>query len=131
MKRFTGIIIGGFLILALVGFIFDHITGSGNAFACGRGSSGSIGNSCGWNSSEGGKDYVPQKRGSFTNKPALTEDQAQDIVENHVKRLNPDLRINDLIDAGSYFEAEILAANGEIVQVLGVDKESGKIIVLN
>ena len=53
------------------------------------------------------------------------------MVSNHVKRLNPDLKIGRLQDAGSYYEAEVLGANGDIVQRLGVDKESGQMILLN
>ena len=53
------------------------------------------------------------------------------MVANQVKKLNPDLRIGRLQDAGSYFEAEVLGANGEVVQRLGVDKESGRIILIN
>jgi hypothetical protein len=68
----------------------------------------------------------------FANKaPSLTQEQARDVVSNHVKKLNPDLKIGRLQDAGRYYEAEVLGANGDIVQRLGVDKESGQMILLN
>jgi hypothetical protein len=53
------------------------------------------------------------------------------VVANHVKKLNPDLKIGRMQDEGSYYEAEVLGANGDVVQRLGVDKESGRMILLN
>jgi hypothetical protein len=68
----------------------------------------------------------------FANRaPGLTQQQAYDVIANHVKKLNPDLKIGKMQDAGSYYEAEVLGANGEVVQRLGVDKESGQMMLLN
>jgi hypothetical protein len=126
MKKLGAVIIGGLLIVALFAFAHSNFLGSGSAFACGGGGS--------WGSAGGG-DYVPQQRGlsgSFANKaPALTKEQAQDVVANQVKRLNPDLRIGQMKDVGSYYEAEVLGADGNVVQRLGVDKESGRMILIN
>jgi hypothetical protein len=126
MKKLGAVIIGSLLVLAIFAFAHSNFLGSGPAFACGGMGS--------WGSSGGG-DYVPQRRGlsnSFANRaPALTEGQAHDVVANHVKKLNPDLRIGQMKDAGSYYEAEVLGANGDVVQRLGVDKESGRMILIN
>ena len=53
------------------------------------------------------------------------------MVSNQVKKLNRDLKIGQMKDVGSYYEAEVLGANGDVVQRLGVDKESGQMILLN
>jgi hypothetical protein len=126
MKKLGAVIIGSLLVLAVFAFAHGNFWGSGPAFACGGMGS--------WGSSGGG-DYVPQRRGlsdSFANRaPALTKEQAHDVVANHVKKLNPDLKIGQMKDAGSYYEAEVLGANGDVVQRLGVDKESGQMILIN
>lgn len=122
MKRYVGIVIAGVLFLAIAGIGYDHVAGPSHA------------NACGWGRSGGG-DYVPQKRGpttgSLSTKPFLTKEQAYDVVENHVRKLNPALKIGQIIDAGSFYEANVLAENGEVVQRLGVDKESGQIMLIN
>jgi len=125
MKTFGAVIIGGLLLLAVFGVAFSNFSGFGHAQACGRG----------WGA-PGGGDYVPQQRSGLSNSfrnsaPALTQDQAQELVANHVKKLNPDLKIGRLQDAGSYYEAEVLGTNGQVVQRLGVDKESGRMILIN
>jgi hypothetical protein len=121
MKRYLSIVISVVLFGALVGVGSIFFNGVNNAAACGWGSSG-------------GGDYVPQRRdatGFLASKPALNEEQARDIVTNYVKRLNPDLKIGPLKDNGGFYEAEILSEDNEIVQVLGVDKRSGRLILLN
>lgn len=108
------------LSLIVIGLAYTHVSGINHASACGWGA-------------RGGSDYVPQQRApgqSFANRPSLTKEQATEIVTNHVKRLNPALRIGRINDGGSFFEAEVLAENGEIVQVLGIDKQTGQIIVI-
>ena len=88
---------------------------------------------CGWGQSGGG-DYVPQRRGNggfLAQKSAVTEDQARDIVTGYVKRLNPDLEIGKVKDNGGFYEVEILSQSQEIVQLLGVDKRSGRLLLLN
>jgi hypothetical protein len=82
----------------------------------------------------GGGDFIPQRRDapdSSYNRPALTKEQAHDVVTNQVRKLNPDLKIGRMQDAGSYYEAEVLGANGDVVQRLGVDKESGQMMLIH
>lgn len=88
---------------------------------------------CGWGRSGGG-DYVPQRRdsgGFLAKKPAVSEEQAREIVTGYVKKLNPDLEIGKIKDNGGFYEVEIVDAGKEIVQLLGVDKRSGRLILLN
>ena len=88
---------------------------------------------CGWGQSGGG-DYVPQRRdsnGFLANKSAVSEEQARDIVSGYVKKLNPALEIGKVTDNGGFYEVEVVDAGNEIVQLLGVDKQSGRLILLN
>ena len=88
---------------------------------------------CGWGQAGGG-DYVPQRRdsgGSLARKSAVSEEQARDIATDYVKKLNPNLEIGKVTDNGGFFEVEIVGAGNEIVQLLGVDKLSGRLLVLN
>lgn len=88
---------------------------------------------CGWGQSGGG-DYVPQRRdssGFLARKSTVSEEQARDIVSGYVKKLNPNLEIGKVTDNGGFYEVEIVDAGNEIVQLLGVDKLSGRLIVLN
>jgi hypothetical protein len=92
-----------------------------------------IAGACGWGQSGGG-DYVPQRRDSgelLAKKSAVSEDQAREIVSSYVKRLNPDLEIGKIKDNGGFYEVEIVDEGQEIVQLLGVDKLSGRLILLN
>jgi hypothetical protein len=88
---------------------------------------------CGYGMS-GGNDYVPQQRrnsaGFLANKTALTPEQAREIVSSHVRKLNPDLVVGNVNDAGGFFEAEIVSKDKEVVQLLGIDKFSGRLMVL-
>lgn len=88
---------------------------------------------CGWGQSGGG-DYVPQRRDNgdlFAQKSTVTEDQARDIVSGYVKKLNPDLEIGNIKDNGGFYEVEIISQSREVVQLLGVDKRSGRLLLLN
>lgn len=121
MKRYLAIVISFVLFGTFVGIGSLFFNGVNQAYACGWGASG-------------GGDYVPQRRdatGLFASKPALNEEQARDIVTNYVKRLNPKLTIGPIRDNGGFFEAEILSEDNEVVQILGVDKRSGRLILLN
>ena len=92
-----------------------------------------IAGACGWGQSGGG-DYVPQRRDSsafLAKKSDVSEDQARDIVTNYVKRLNPNLEIGQIKDNGGFYEIEIINEGQEVVQLLGVDKRSGRLILLN
>ena len=122
MKKHSKKLVFGILSLAIFGFGFLVFTGHQPAEACGWGGSG-------------GQGYAPQQRGNqmgpLASKPALTQEQAFDIVSNHIKRLNPDLRVGQINDAGNFFEAEILATDNEVVQLMGVDKQSGRLMLIN
>ena len=92
-----------------------------------------IAGACGWGQSGGG-DYVPQRRdssGFLAKKSDVSEDQARDIVSKYVKSLNPNLEIGKIKDNGGFYEVEIVNEGQEIVQLLGVDKRSGRLILLN
>ncbi len=117
-NKFRTIILGA-SILALMGMI--NFVAVDIAGACGYGQSG-------------GGDYVPQRRDSgelLANKSAVSENQARDIVTNYVKKLNPNLEIGKIKDNGGFYEVEIVDEGQEMVQLLGVDKRSGRLILLN
>jgi hypothetical protein len=61
----------------------------------------------------------------------MTKEQAHDVVAKHINRINPDLRIGLIKDAGSFYETEILNKDNRVVERLGVDKQSGRLMVLN
>ena len=93
-----------------------------------------LANACGWGRQGGGQGYVPKRRdqnGFLAQKQALSEDQARDIVAKYVKRLNPNLEVGNVKDNGSFYEAEIIAEDKEVIQLVGIDKQSGRLIVLN
>ena len=92
-----------------------------------------IANACGWGQG-GGQGYVPQRRdqnGYLAQKQALTKEQARDIVTSYVKRLNPELKIGKITDNGGFYEAEVIAEDKEVIQLVGIDKRSGRLILLN
>jgi hypothetical protein len=77
---------------------------------------------------------VPQRRDSgdpVARRSFLTKEKAVEIVVKHVKKLNPNLEVGQVNDAGSFFEAEILSKDKEVVQLMGVDKESGRLMLIN
>lgn len=108
--------------LAIFGFGYVMFTGHQPAQACGYGNSG-------------GQGYAPQQRGNqmgpLASRPAVTQEQAFDIVSNHIRKLNPDLRVGQINDAGNFYEAEILSTDNEVVQLMGVDKQSGRLMLIN
>ena len=117
-KKFRTIILGA-SILALMGMI--NFVALDIASACGYGQSG-------------GGGYVPQRRdsdGLLARKSTVSEDQAREIVSSYVKRLNPNLEIGKIQDNGGFYAVEIVDEGREIVQMLGVDKRSGRLILLN
>ena len=88
---------------------------------------------CGYNNS-GGEGYAPQRRddnGFLAQKNNLTEPDARKIVVKHVARLNPELTVGKIVDSGAYFEAEILNQDQEVIQIMGVDKQSGQLRLIN
>jgi Peptidase propeptide and YPEB domain len=90
---------------------------------------------CGYGS-QGGADYVPQERNqpqtqqNVKGQP-ISSDQAKDIANRYTKQVNPQLAVATPNDAGPYYEVDLTGKNGETVQVIGVDKFSGRIKVLN
>ncbi|MEE9418183.1 MAG: hypothetical protein V3W43_01820 [Desulfatiglandaceae bacterium] len=122
MKRFFSIITLGILFLAVMGLIYHSpFSGPGHAYACNWGR-------------QGGEDYVPQRRGpdtSWLRDSSMTKEQAHDVVAKHINRINPDLRIGPIKDAGSFYETEILNKDNRVVERLGVDKQSGRLMVIN
>ncbi len=121
MKRYVKKIIPGILFLATLGFGYTFYMGPSPADACGTGRAG-------------GEDYVPKRRGPsgpIAQRPLVTKEQAYDIVTNHVKRLNPTLEVGPINDAGGFYEVDILTDKNKLVQRLGVDKQSGRLMLIN
>ena len=119
MTKLSKTLVMGIAILsmaAMTQFVWTDI-----AAACGYGQSG-------------GSGYVPQRRdsdGFLAQKSTVTEEQARDIVSGYVKKLNPALEIGKVTDNGGFYEVEVVDGGNEIVQLLGVDKRSGRLILLN
>ena len=119
MTKLSKTLVMGIAILsmaAMTQFVWTDI-----AAACGYGQSG-------------GSGYVPQRRdsnGLLARKSAVSQEQARDIVSGYVRKLNPDLEIGKVTDNGGFYEVEVVDAGNEIVQLLGVDKRSGRLILLN
>jgi hypothetical protein len=121
MKRTMKIFITVISFVAIIGFSNIFIEGPDRANACGVGA-------------QGGESYVPQRRGSTGNlarKASITKEQAFEMLSQRVKRLNPNLKIGQLNDAGRIFEAEIVTKDNEVVQLIGVDKETGRLLLIN
>ena len=121
MSKLLKIFISGILFVAMIGFSHIFIAGPSRANACGVGA-------------QGGESYRPQRRGSTGNlalKSLITKEQAFEMVSRHIKRLNPNLKIGQLNDAGRLFEAEIVTEDNEVVQLIGVDKETGRLLLIN
>ena len=118
MKKHVSIVLAGILFLTIIGVLGMPIRSE----------------ACGWGN-PGGQGYVPQRRGNamgpLASKPAITKEQALDIVSNHVNRLNPELKVGQINDAGNFFEAEILSKDNEILQLMGVDKMTGRLMIIN
>ena len=121
MKRYiVGIAVVGILSLGVMGFVSVPFMGLTHSNACNTGKAG-------------GGDFVPQQRssvGSYFNRPALTKEQAYDVLANHVKKINPDLEIGVIKDGGGFYIAEILSEEKEVVERLAVDKQSGQLRVI-
>jgi hypothetical protein len=121
MKRVVSAVSTRVLFLTFVGLAYLLLAGPDPVSACNYGS-------------PGGQDYVPQKRapgGTAYNAPSITKEQAYDVIASHIKRVNPNLGIGKISDAGSFYEAEIVSESNEVVERLGVDKRSGRLILLN
>lgn len=88
---------------------------------------------CGWNGGSGGESFQSQQKNSNLNQPsAISKEQAVELVSNYVEKLNAKLIVGNLNDVGPLYEAEILSADEkEVLQVIGVYKQSGKLVVIN
>ena len=124
MKRWILIISTAVLLIVISGVSNLPPLMPGNALACG----------CAFSSgAPGGGDYGPQSRapsGSYFDRPALTEQQAHDVVERAIKKWNPDLEVGEITDSGDFYEAKILTAEKRIFSRLAVDKKTGQISVI-
>ena len=121
MKKHARILITAVLFWTLIGAGFTLLGTAGNALACGYGS-------------QGGGDYAPQQRrsdGYWAQKQSISKEQAHEIVSNHVKKLNPNLAVGQINDAGNFYEAEILSKDNEVIQLIGIDKFSGRMMLIN
>jgi len=92
---------------------------------------------CGYGNSGGADYYTPQRQNPYAPNPsrqvvtAISADQAKDLVSRQITKLNPNLSVGKVNDAGSYYEVEIVNNKNEIVQVLGVDKATALLSLLN
>ena len=122
MKKHFKITLAGIFLLTFIGFSASFFIGPDIATACSWGGGG-------------GQGYIPEKRdksmGPLAAKPSLTKEQAFDIVSNHVKKTNPDLTVGRINDVGNLYEAEVLSQDNEVVQLIGVDKFSGRLMIIN
>ncbi|MDP7354052.1 MAG: hypothetical protein QGE94_03095 [Desulfobacterales bacterium] len=121
MKKHVRGFITTVLFLFIAGTAAFFLTGPSTANAFGYGASG-------------GQDHVPQRKSStgyLAEKSAISPDQAREIVRNHINRLNPDLEVGNINDASIFYETEILSKDKEKIQLLGADKFSGRLMLLN
>lgn len=121
MKRYILALFTAGAVLALTAIDLPWDMGTRLAGACGYGEGG-------------GQGYVPQRRdegNAYAARPALTIEQARQIVEQHVTKLNATLKVGPMNDAGELFEAKIFSKDNEVVQIIGVDKRSGRLVLIN
>jgi hypothetical protein len=70
-----------------------------------------------------GGQYGPQYQ--QPQKP-LDEKEAKEILENYLKSTrNPNLKLGKITDKGTYFEADVVTKNNDLVNRLDVDKNTG------
>ena len=136
MKKYLKTLGLGAVCIGLAGFAFFFFASPYQTLACGRGGGGA----CGFGGAPGGADYVPQQRGSgrwwpggssagnFDSGTALSQDQARNILARHVERLNPELKVGPVEDAGSFYKADVFSKTNEIVDHLAIDKQSGRMM---
>ena len=109
-------------LLIIVGsvFSFNHMGVMDEALACNTGT-------------PGGGDFGPRARYRPTpsrSAEGVTQNQAYDILSDHISRLNPNLEVGKGIDAGTHYEFEVLV-DGKRVDRLAVDKSTGLIRLVN
>jgi hypothetical protein len=109
-------------LLIIVGsvFSFNHMGVMDEVLACNTGT-------------PGGGDFGPRARYQPTPSrtgEGVTQNQAYDILSDHISRLNPNLEVGKGIDAGTHYEFEVLVG-GKRVDRLAVDKSTGLIRLVN
>jgi hypothetical protein len=76
-----------------------------------------------------GPQYGPPQYGPQSQQPQkpLDKDQAKQILENYLRSTrNPNLKLRDVKDEGSYFEGDIVTKKeGSLADKLAVDKDTG------
>ncbi len=115
----------GVVLLAFFFISIFYLAASTEALACGADSSG-------WGKA-GGDGFTPQKNTqslSYGKRRFLTLDQANEIIERHLARLNPNLKVGGGTDAGRYYKFQVLN-NDRKVEQLAVDKTTGLIRSVN
>ena len=101
-------------------FSFTHMGVVAEALACNMGT-------------PGGGDFGPRARYQPTpsrSGEGVTQNQAYDILSDHISRLNPNLEVGKGIDAETHYEFEVLV-DGKRVDRLAVDKSTGLIRLVN
>ena len=109
-------------LLIIVGsvFSFNHMGVMDEALACNTGT-------------PGGGDFGPRARyqpAPSQSGEGVTQNQAYDILSDHISRLNPNLEVGKGLDAGTHYEFEVLV-DGKRVDRLAVDKSTGLIRLVN
>ena len=61
----------------------------------------------------------------------MSQNQAQNIMARHVERLNPELKVGPVEDAGSFYKADVYSKTNEVVDHLAVDKQTGRMMPLD
>jgi hypothetical protein len=107
-------------VIATAAFSFTLMGAVGDAWACNTGT-------------PGGGDFGPRAR--YQPSPSrsgegVTQNQAYDILSDHISRLNPNLKVGKGLDAGTHYEFEVLV-DGKRVERLAVDKSTGLIRPVN
>jgi len=121
MKRYIYALLTIAVVFSMLAFDLPHNMGPQTAGACGYGEGG-------------GQGYVPQRQDqgkAYAARPALTKEQARQLITQHVTKLNPGLKVGPVNDAGELYEAEIYSKDNEVIQIIGVDKRSGRLALIN
>ncbi len=115
----------GVVLLAFFFISLFYLVASTEALACGADGSG-------WGKA-GGDGFTPQKNTqslSDGKRRLLTLVQANEIIKQHLTRLNTNLSARDGRDAGRYYRFQVLN-NDKKVEQLAVDKTTGLIRSVN